>query len=251
MGRVEGKIVIVTGAASGLGLADAERLAAEGATVVLTDVDSARGEAAAARIGRGASFMHHDVADEDAWVRVIGETVRAHGGLHILVNNAGVVVVADPEACTLDQFRFQQRVMSEGVFLGCKHALRPMADSGAGSIINMSSVASHLGYPPFFAYAAAKGAVRSMTKAVAVHAQAKGYPVRCNSVHPASIETPMVQGAIGRGELPVAGGVLPFGATGAPRDVAELVLFLASDESRFITGAEFLIDNGLTAHAAG
>lgn len=251
MGRVEGLVAIVTGAASGLGLADSERLAEEGARVVLTDVNAAAGEAAAARIGRGAVFLKHDVADEQAWIEIVAEVMRRFGRLDILVNNAGVVVVATPEETTLEQFRFANAIMSEGVFLGCKHAIPAMAKDKpggrGGSIINMSSTASHLGYSVFFAYAAAKGAVRAMTKSVAMHCQEQGNGVRCNSVHPASIETPMIQRAEGRpGQArDVPEGVLPAEAVGAPRDVANMVLYLASPESRFVTGGEFLIDNGL------
>ena len=254
MGRVEGKVALVTGAASGLGLEDARVLAREGARVVLTDVNADKGRAAANSVGGDAVFLQHDVASEDDWKRVIAETERAFGALDILVNNAGVVILSSPEDCTLDQFRLANKVMSEGVFLGCKYALPVMKRSKAASIINMSSTASHVGYPIFFAYSAAKGAVRAMTKSVAVHCQASGYPVRCNSVHAGAIETPMVQFAQGRAggkpaEIPA--GVLPPGALGAPEDVANLVLFLASDESRFITGAELVIDNGLTARPAG
>lgn len=253
MGRVAGKTALITGAASGLGLADAKLLAAEGAKVVLTDLNADRGAAVAAEIGHGAVFMKHDVSSEADWMRVIVETERAFGGLDILVNNAGVVILSSPEDCTLDEFKFANAVMSEGVFLGCKAALPLLKKSAGASIINMSSTASHVGYPIFFAYTAAKGAVRAMTKSIAVHCQAQGYPVRCNSVHAGAIETPMVQQAQGRaGEAPqsIPAGVLPPGSLGAPRDVANLVLFLASDEARFITGAEFLIDNGLTARPA-
>lgn len=253
MGRVAGKTALITGAASGLGLADAKLLAAEGAKVVLTDLNADRGAAVAAEIGHGAVFMKHDVSSEADWKRVIVETERAFGGLDILVNNAGVVILSSPEDCTLDEFKFANAVMSEGVFLGCKTALPLLKKSAGASIINMSSTASHVGYPIFFAYTAAKGAVRAMTKSIAVHCQAQGYPVRCNSVHAGAIETPMVQQAQGRsGEAPqsIPAGVLPPGSLGAPRDVANLILFLASDEARFITGAEFLIDNGLTARPA-
>ena len=248
MNRVAGKIAIVTGAASGLGLADAKMLAAEGAKVVLTDVNVEAGQAAAAAIGENALFLKHDVTSEDDWQAVITETCERFGGLNILVNNAGVVVMASPEETTLEQFRFANAVMSEGVFLGCKYAIRAMKASGGGSIINMSSTASHLGYPIFFAYSAAKGAVRSMTKAIAVHCQAEGYGIRCNSIHAGAIETPMVQFAQGRPDEPheVPEGVLPVDAAGAPKDVAAMVLYLASDESRFVTGAEFMIDNGLS-----
>ncbi len=135
-----------------------------------------------------------DVRDEQRWQEVIAATVKAFGGLHVLVNNAGIVKIASPEDCTLDDFRFQNAVMSEGVFLGCKHAIPAIKASGGGSIVNMSSVASHLGYPIYFAYSAAKGAVRSMTKSVAVHCQMNKYNIRCNSIHAGAIDTQMVRG---------------------------------------------------------
>lgn len=253
MGRVEGKVALITGAASGLGLEDARLLVAEGAKVILTDVNAEKGEAAAASIGKSARFFNHDVSSEDDWKRVLAETTRAFGGLDILVNNAGVVVLSSPEDCTLEEFRFANRIMSEGVFLGCKYALPILKKSKAASIINMSSTASHVGYPIFFAYSAAKGAVRAMTKSISAHCQMQAYPVRCNSVHAGAIETPMVQFAQGRAGAPqsIPEGVLPAGALGAPRDVANLVLYLASDESRFVTGAEFVIDNGLISRPAG
>lgn len=254
MGRVDGRVALITGAASGLGLADAELLAREGAKVVLTDVNEARGAAAAANIGPAASFIRHDVASAAEWQKVIDDVRARHGRLDILVNNAGVVILSTPESCTLDEFRFASAVMSEGVFLGCKYALPLLKESDSGSIINMSSTASHVGYPIFFAYSAAKGAVRAMTKSIAAHCQAEGYRVRCNSIHAGAIETPMVQSAQGRAndaplEIP-ATGVLPVGSLGAPSDVSNLVLYLASDESRFVNGAEFVIDNGLLARPA-
>jgi 3(or 17)beta-hydroxysteroid dehydrogenase len=252
MGRVEGKVALVTGGGSGLGAADCRKLAAEGARVLVCDIDFAAAERVAGSIGEAAAAFRHDVSSETEWQAALAEVEQRFGGLHILVNNAGIVVVADPEETTLEQFRKVQAVMNEGVFLGCKYGIPLMARSGGGSIINMSSTASHLGYPPFFAYAAAKGAVRSLTKAVAMHCQQKGYRIRCNSVHPGSIETPMVQGAMGRPgeEQEVPHGVLPAGAIGHPDDVANMVLYLASDEARFVTGAEFVIDNGLTVTPA-
>ncbi|HEY8351552.1 MAG TPA: SDR family NAD(P)-dependent oxidoreductase, partial [Sphingomonadales bacterium] len=141
MGRVEGKVAIVTGGASGLGWADAELLVAEGARVVITDVNAKDGAALAERLGPNALFLEQDVRDEERWKQVIAETVRHFGRLDVLVNNAGVVVVATPEETTLEQFRFANAVMSEGVFLGCKHAIPAMRESGGGSIINMSSIA--------------------------------------------------------------------------------------------------------------
>jgi 3(or 17)beta-hydroxysteroid dehydrogenase len=247
MGRVEGKVALVTGGGSGLGKADCLLLAAEGAKVVVSDINLASAQAVATEIGSAAIAVQHDVTSEGGWKATISAVETAFGGLHILVNNAGIVVVADPEETTLEQFRQANAVMSEGVFLGCKYAMPLMAKSGGGSIINMASTASHLGYPFFFAYSAAKGAVRAMTKSIAIHCQAKGYGIRCNSIHPASIETPMIQFAEGRpgAENAVAEGVLPAGAVGAPKDVASLVLYLASDESRFVNGAEILIDNAL------
>lgn len=255
MGRVEGKVALITGGASGLGFADAKTLAREGARVVITDVNAEKGEAATAEIGDAATFLKHDVSSEDDWKAVIASIRNSHGALDILVNNAGVVLLSSPEDCTLKDFRFANAVMSEGVFLGCKYALPLLKEGAGGSIINMSSTASHVGYPIFFAYTAAKGAVRSMTKSIAAHCQASGYKVRCNSVHAGAIETPMVQYAQGRGadeamDIP-AQGVLPPDSLGAPQDVANMVLYLASDESRFVTGAEFVVDNGLLSRPAG
>lgn len=248
MGRVEGKIALITGGASGLGLADAKALAAEGATVIISDVNAENGKKAAAEIGDKALFMQHDVSSEQAWIDVCAAIDKEFGTLDILVNNAGIVMMASPEECTLEDFRRASSIMTDGVFLGMKHCLPLLKKGTGGSIINMSSTASHLGYPIFFAYTACKGAVRSMTKAMAVHCQLTEAPVRCNSVHPAGIETPMIQTAEGRLDKPaheIPSGVLPFGQLGAPEDVASMIVYLASDESRFITGAEFLIDNGL------
>ena len=248
MNRVKGKVALVTGAASGLGKADCEILIAEGASVVITDVSVQAGQALADRLGDKAHFIKHDVSSEKEWVAVIAEVEEKFGRLDILVNNAGVVVLASPEETTLEQFRFANSIMTEGVFLGCKYAIPLMSKTGNGSIINMCSTASHIGFPIFFAYSAAKGAVRSMTKSIAVHCQAEGYGIRCNSIHPGSIETPMVQLATGRGkgeEIDIPAGVLPIESSGAPSDVANLVLYLASDESRFMNGAELMLDNAL------
>lgn len=250
MGRVTGKVAIVTGAAGGLGRADALALASEGAKVVITDIDLAAGEKAAAEINArfpgSTMFMKLDVREEAAWIAVISATVKQFGGLHVLVNNAGVVLVATPETTTLEQFRFVNAVMSESVFLGCKHAMPAMRDSGGGSIINMCSTATHMGYPVFFAYTAAKGAVRAMTKSIAIHCQMNKYNIRCNSLHPGAIDTAMIAQA--NKELGIDNSMYesaPYGL-GKPTDVANTVLFLASDESRFINGTEILIDNALT-----
>jgi 3(or 17)beta-hydroxysteroid dehydrogenase len=250
MNRLEGKVAIVTGAASGLGRADAEALCRAGAQVLLTDVNTSPGEDVAAALnavrGGCAAFATHDVRDEKRWTEVVMEARRRFGGLHVLVNNAGVMVAATPETTTLEQFRFANSVMSEGVFLGCKAAIPVMNASGGGSIINMSSVASHLGYPVFFAYSAAKGAVRAMTKSIAVHCQMNKYHIRCNSVHAGAIDTPMLAAVNEVFGMKMADHEAAPCGLGKPEDVANLVVFLASDESRFINGTEIVIDNALT-----
>jgi 3(or 17)beta-hydroxysteroid dehydrogenase len=245
-GRVQGKVALVTGGAMGLGRADCERLAEEGASVVLTDIDRAGAEAVAAAIG-GHGF-HHDVRDEARWIEIVAEVERLHGRLDILVNNAGNVIFESVETCSTENFRLHMAIHVEGTFFGCKHALPLMKKTG-GSIINMSSTASLMGYGNIVAYTAAKGAIRSMTKSIAMHCQDQGYGIRCNALMPGGIETPMVQAVAGRpGQAqPVPDGPLPADALGAPRDVANMVLYLASDESRFLTGMEIPIDNGLYA----
>ena len=247
MGRVDGKVVLITGAAQGLGLADAQMLSREGAAVVMTDIQDDAGEAAAAAIresGGNVTYWHQDASVEPDWVRVIQDIKDSYGRLDVLVNNAGFVQMASPEECTLESFRVHSAVMSEGVFLGCKHAIGLMAESGGGSIINMSSTASMLGYPIYFAYSAAKGAVRAMSKAVAVHCQMNGYNIRVNSLHPGAIDTPMVAEAAAILGVEDKADLSPVGL-GTPDDVANVVLFLASDESRFVNGSEIVIDNAL------
>lgn len=250
MARLQGKIAIVTGGSQGLGKADCEVLVAEGARVAITDIKTAEGEALAAELNRqrpgSAIFLHHDVRDEQRWQEVIASTVREFGGLNVLVNNAGMVIPATPESTTLEQFRLHNAVMSEGTFLGCKHAIPAMNASGGGSIINMASVATHLGYPVFFSYSAAKGAVRGMTKSIAVWCQMQKYNIRCNSVHPGATDTPMVAEANRLLGIPDEYYTQSGPGLGRPVDVANVVAFLASDESRFINGAELVLDNALT-----
>ena len=249
MGRLDGKIAIVTGAATGLGRADAEALVREGARVVATDINETAGHELAAKLNAArpgsALFLAQDVRDEARWTQVVAECVSHFGGLHVLVNNAGVVVIATPETCTLEQFRFQNQVMSEGVFLGCRSSIPAIRASGGGSIINMSSMASHLGYPVYFAYSAAKGAVRAMTKSVAIHCQTNKYGIRCNSIHPGAIETQMVRDATRELGMEMSMWEQSPTGLGQPSDVANVVVFLASDESRYINGAEILVDNAL------
>jgi 3(or 17)beta-hydroxysteroid dehydrogenase len=246
-GRVEGKVALVTGGAMGLGKADCERLAEEGAKVVVTDIDLAKAQAVADAIG-GHAFAQ-DVRDEARWQEIVGEVEKLHGRLDILVNNAGNVIFESIETCSTENFRLQMAIHVEGTFFGCKHALPLMKKSGGGSIINMASSASLMGYGTIVAYTAAKGAIRAMTKSIAMHCQDEGYGIRCNALMPGGIDTPMVRGILPDPNVPAAGSAGALGAMdlGHPRDVANMVLYLASDEGRFLTGMEIPIDNGLNA----
>ncbi|MEW4467919.1 SDR family oxidoreductase [Parasphingorhabdus sp. JC815] len=247
MSRLEGKIAIVTGAGSGIGKAIAETFANEGAKVIATDINADNVNKLAAAIGPQAMPLQQDVTDPVRWQEVFEETRKAIGNPHILVNNAGLVIPASIEDCTLDEFRLTNAIMLEGVFLGCQNAVRAMKNNDQpSSIINLSSMAALQGYSPFLAYSAAKGGVRSMTKSVALHCKEKNYPIRCNSLHPAGIDTPMVrQDTVGaRGDLPPTTGMIPLGELGHTNDVAELCVYLASDASRFMTAGEYPVDNG-------
>lgn len=247
-GRVEGKVALVTGGAMGLGKADCERLAAEGAHVIVTDREIALAHDVAASIHGDAYAL--DVTSEDQWSEVIAAVEERHGRLDILVNNAGNVIFEDILECSLDHFRLHMAIHVEGTFLGCQKAIPLMAKSGGGSIINMASTASLLGYGNIPAYTAAKGAVRSMTKSIAMYCQDEENGIRVNVLMPGGIETPMVRNVSGRGgEAPIEipEGVLPKESLGHPTDVANTVLFLASDEARFLTGVEIPVDNGLFA----
>jgi 3(or 17)beta-hydroxysteroid dehydrogenase len=252
MGRVEGKVAIVTGAASGLGRAAATLLARDGASVVLADLNEAAGAELARALGPPACFLRHDVRDEASWQRLVTETLSRFGRLDVLVNNAGIVVLATIEDTTLAQWQAVQAVNSDGVFLGCKHAIPAMRRGGSGSIVNVSSTAALVGTPAFAAYAASKGAVRALSRTVAVHCAQRGYAIRCNSIHPGGIETPMTQAlpALAADATPLTVEALTKqspGRMGKPEDVAELVLYLASDASELVNGAEIAIDGGLTA----
>lgn len=247
MGRLEGKVAIITGAAKGLGEADARMFAREGATVILTDMDQDNGTRVAAEIGVSAEFHVQDVRDESAWEDLIADVVSRHGKLDILVNNAGVVEPGTIETQTAEEWRFVMAVSADGTFFGCKYAVPAMKASGGGSIINMASIASIQGEPVVAAYAAAKGAVESLTRSIAVHCANNGYNIRCNSVHPAGILTPMVEEIgpkmMGRTDLRPASEGPAASALGEPDDIAHTVLFLASDESKFINGTAMRVDN--------
>ncbi len=261
MGRVEGKVALVTGGASGIGAACAETLAREGAAVVITDVQDDKGRALAEAIvaaGGKARYYHHDVTSEEAWVVIIADVAAAFGRLDILVNNAGIGVSCPSiTVMTLADFRRQQAVNVEGVFLGLKHGLAYMRKAGhGGSIINMSSVAGLKGTAILAAYSATKGAVRLLSKSVALECAAAKDGVRVNSVHPGIIETPIwldimnarEDGANAPPDLDALTSVsVPVGVKGFPQDIANGVLWLASDDSRYVTGSELVIDGGFTA----
>ena len=250
MGRVESKVAIVTGGASGLGAADARLLAAEGAHVVVTDVDVKAGQAIADEIG--GTFVEQDVSDESSWPALVDRVTADHGRLDVLVNNAGIAVVADVRKTTTDVWRRVLAVHLDGTFFGCHYALPAIKASGGGSIINMSSTAALIGLSPYFAYSAAKGGIRSLTKSVAAYCRERKNGIRCNSVHPGSIDTPMVESAletlmdIRLAEAENRPAFRKQIGIGEPMDVAYMVLYLASDESKHVNGAEMVVDNGDT-----
>ena len=252
MGRVQDKVALITGAASGIGLATAKLMLDEGAVVVLTDRDTPRLEAAAATLGPRASWDTLDVTREDEWIAVTDAVVRRRGRLDILVNNAGIVLFKDVEATTLAEWRALMAVNLDGTFLGCKHAVRIMKDSGGGAIVNISSVAGLIGHGALAAYGASKGGVRLLTKSVALHCARRGYNIRCNSVHPSFAATPMLQSIVAAARDPEkmaasCSAAAPLGRLAAADEIARAILFLASDEAAFTTGAELVVDGGLTA----
>jgi 3(or 17)beta-hydroxysteroid dehydrogenase len=250
MGRVANKVALITGGASGLGLASARRLAEEGAAVVLADVNLEQGEAAARDIP-GCRFAVLDVTREAEWIALVDQVMADYGRLDILLNSAGIVRLASIEDTTEEMWRLVNAVGTDGTFFGCKQALRVMKPAGSGSIINMCSTASISGGPGIFAYAASKSAIRGITKSVACLSTENGYGVRCNSIHPGNMRTPMLQGVqdIVRANDPKAAQAMDNVWVGEPVDVANMVLFLASDESISVNGAAMVIDNTMTITA--
>ncbi len=251
MGRVQGKVALITGGASGLGRAAGMALAREGAKVVLTDINEADGNAAAEETGNDAFFLAHDVTSEDDWIRVVDTVTERFSRLDVVLNSAGIGFVGSIEATSLEDWRRVHAVNLDGTFLGCKHGVRAMKENG-GSIINISSVSGLIGGHNVAAYNSSKGGVRLLTKSVALHCARKGYGIRCNSVHPSFVDTPLIADFVAGAPDPERArekleGQIPLGRLGKPEEVADLVLFLASDESAYITGAEMVIDGGLTA----
>ncbi len=252
MGRMDGKVALVTGAASnpGLGRTTALTLAREGAKLVVTDVDEAGSEDCAQTIrdaGGEAISMKQDVTSEDVWKGVIAKTVETYGKLDVLVNNAGIAVLMPIDEMTLADWNKQIDVNLTSVFLGCKYAMPAMKDAGGGSIINLSSVAGLVGMATCIAYGAAKGGVRIMSKSIAVEGAKDN--IRCNSVHPGVIWTNMQAEATGQADpsgVAVGPERVPMGKVGEAADIANCVLYLSSDESKYVTGAEFTVDGGMT-----
>ncbi len=248
-GRVAGKVVVITGAASGLGAESARRLAAEGARLVLTDLNAEAGEALAADLGERAHFMLHDVTDEAAWAAVAAEAVSRFGGLHGLVNSAGVAGGMPLLEMTYADWRRVLSINLDGTFLGLR-ACAPAMAQGGGSIVNLSSILGKVGQPGAAHYCASKGGVLMLTKAAALEWAPAA--IRVNSVHPGYIETPMVTGALQASENGNEMRDLiisrhPLGRLGRPREIADAVVFLISDEASFMTGAELVVDGGYTA----
>jgi len=246
--RVAGKVAIVTGAAQGMGEAHARRLVAEGARVLVTDVNSTVGMRLAAELGDSTRFVRHDVSSEASWKTVVHEAEQAFGPVTILVNNAGIL---GPGISTTDleesDFLKVCSVNQTGVFLGMKHVIPSMLKAGGGSIVNVSSISGIVAIygTPNAAYAASKFAVRGLTKHVAIeYADRK---IRVNSVHPGYVRTPMMTEALDEASVKVAAQAVPVKRVAEPDEVANLVLFLASDESAFITATEHIIDGGITA----
>lgn len=260
--RLKGKIALITGAARGIGESIAKHFSAEGAYVYVTDIDLDNGQKVAARIGPSAAFALLDVRDEQAWVEVTETILQQHGRLDIVVNNAGVTgfengfVPHDPEHATLEAWRKVHETNLDGVFLGCKYAIRAMRTTGQGSIINISSRSGIVGIPTAAAYASSKAAVRNHTKSVALYCAQQNLQVRCNSIHPAAILTPIWEPMLGSGpdrEANMAALVedTPLRRFGLPEDVAAVAVMLASDESGYMTGTEIHVDGGILAGSVG
>lgn len=256
--RLKNQVALITGATQGIGAEIAAVLSREGANVVITDINDSKGLSVAKEIGENCLYLHLDVKEESDWKKAMAAVIEKFGKLNILVNNAGITGFQegfgpqDPENASLDSWKKVHAVNMDGVFLGCKYGIREMKNAEKGSIINISSRSGLIGIPGAAAYASSKAAVRNHTKTVALYCCQQGYNIRCNSLHPAVILTPMWEPMLGIGaerELRMAeiAKDIPMQKVGMPSDVANAVLFLASDESRYITGIELSIDGGMLA----
>lgn len=245
--KLKDKVAIVTGASAGIGKATAELFVKEGAKVVLTDIKEAEGQKVASEIGSEAMFIKHDVAKEEDWIHVVNTTIDKFGKIDILVNNAGVYYISPLAEITLEKWNWLMSINVTGVFLGMKHVLPHMAKNKTGSVINLSSIAGLGGAPGHALYGASKGAVRIMTKDVAT--EYGPFNVRVNSVHPSYIKTAMASYGAETAQTSIdeLGKDYPLRRIGNPEEVAATCLFLASDDSSFITGQEIVVDGGVTA----
>lgn len=258
MPRLEGKIALITGAARGIGQAIAELFSAEGAQVIMSDINDDLGQEVANKIGKSSKYIHLDVSQELDWERVATFIEKEYGRLDIVVNNAGITGFLetqgphDPENLDLDSWHKVHETNLDGVALGCKYGIRLMKNSSHASIVNISSRSGIVGIPAATAYASSKAAVRNHTKSVALYCAEQSYPIRCNSIHPGAIFTPIWEAMLGEGEQreatikEISAGV-PLGVMGEPEDVAYAVLYLASNESKYVTGIELNIDGGILA----
>lgn len=264
MQRLEGKVALITGSASGIGRACAAAFARAGARVIATDIDEPGLRETIGAIGERALARVLDVRIEGDWQRVVSEAADVWSGLDVLVNNAGITGFVppmgphDPEHATLEAWRAVHATNLDGVFLGCKHAIGSMKRHGrGGSIVNISSRSGMVGVARAAAYASSKAGVRNHTKSVALYCAEMGYRIRCNSIHPGAILTPMWEPLLGGGSADARRAAIasyaaevPLGRMGTAEEVAALALYLASDESAYVTGAEFVIDGGILAGSA-
>jgi 3(or 17)beta-hydroxysteroid dehydrogenase len=270
MPRLQNKVAFITGAATGIGKGIAKKFIEEGATVVISDVNDEKGEATAKELGDNCSYLHLDVSSEDEWQKTLQSVFDKFGRLNVLVNNAGVLGLEnpawgpqDPENASLESWRMVHKINSDSVFLGCKYAIKYMKLNGVnavgkpigGNIVNMSSRSGIVGVPTTAAYASSKASVRNHTKSVALYCAGECYNIRCNSIHPAAILTHMWETMLGTGpereeNMKKLCHDIPLGHMGTPEDVANVALFLAGDESSFMTGEEVVIDGGILAGTA-
>lgn len=262
MRRLEGKTALVTGAARGIGEAIAKAFVREGAFVYVTDIDLDRGPRVAMELAGGAAWQALDVREESHWQQALERVAADSRSLDIVVNNAGITgfeggpLAHDPENASLEDWRAVHRTNLDGVFLGCKYAIRAMKEKGVGSIVNVSSRSGLVGIPAAAAYASSKAAVRNHTKSVALYCAGKGWRIRCNSLHPAAILTPMWEPVLGppgperEARMQAFTADCPLRRFGTVEEVAAVALLLASDETPYVTGAEFVIDGGILAGSA-
>ena len=260
MNRLKGKVALVTGAARGIGEAIARAFVAEGAFVYVTDINNS-GRAISDSLGNSATFRHLDVREEPEWQQLISEAIEEKGKLDIVVNNAGItgfengVLIHNPEHASLESWHEVHRTNLDGVFLGCKYGIQAMRRNRTGSIINISSRSGLVGIPGAAAYASSKAAVRNHTKTVALYCAEQGLNIRCNSIHPAAIMTPMWEPMLGTGpdredRIKAIVCDTPLRRFGAPEEVAAIAVLLESDEAAYMTGTELTIDGGILAGSA-